>query len=533
MGEDKELYKEFLNGNDKALEKLLIKYKNNLIYFISRYVRDIDAAEDIVQEVFLYLLEKKEKYKFNYSFKTYIYIIARSRTLDYIKKQRFMKTIEGKEISDKEQLLEEIIFSNDRKNKIINVMKKMSNIYQLAIYLTQIEGISYRETAQIMNKSENQIKILVHRARKKLKQLLIEEKIIEIKNNRMIKLLTTFIIISILITGVVYASIKIYEKGKGQAKLTPTFTETIKNTDINSIWVGSFQLAWNEFLEKVIGGDVEFEDGKSNLVEELNKKEFTKDMISENFYYIKVEKTSQKLKDVIYADINKKFNINNSFILNEINFESTENSYTLYSLLFKNFTFITPFDRLGKDKFGNYQEEVEYFGINNASDENLNKNIEVLFYKNKTDFSVKLNTRGNDEIILYKTNSKKSFSHLYQEILERNNEFKGEKNFVKDDELKIPFININTIINYNDLCGHFIKGTNGMYISNALQNVKFSLNERGGNLISEAVVKSEYLLDNEYARYFYFDDNFILFIKEKDRELPYFALKIENLDILT
>ena len=57
-----------------------------------------------------------------------------------------------------------------------------------------------------------------------------------------------------------------------------------------------------------------------------------------------------------------------------------------------------------------------------------------------------------------------------------------------------------------------------MYIANALQNVKFNLNEKGGNLISESAIKSEYNLENENSRYFYFTDNFIIFLKEKNEE---------------
>lgn len=71
-----------------------------------------------------------------------------------------------------------------------------------------------------------------------------------------------------------------------------------------------------------------------------------------------------------------------------------------------------------------------------------------------------------------------------------------------------------------------------MYIANALQNVKFNLNEKGGNLISESAIKSEYNLENENSRYFYFTDNFIIFLKEKNEENPYFSLRVNDLNVL-
>ena len=86
--EDKELYNEFLNGNKEALNKILEKYKNNLIYFISRYTKNIEASEDIFQDVVVYILEKKEIYNQKYSLKTYLYTIAKSRAINYIKKEK-------------------------------------------------------------------------------------------------------------------------------------------------------------------------------------------------------------------------------------------------------------------------------------------------------------------------------------------------------------------------------------------------------------------------------------------------------------
>lgn len=183
------------------------------------------------------------------------------------------------------------------------------------------------------------------------------------------------------------------------------------------------------------------------------------------------------------------------------------------------------------DVFGDYEDKVEYFGINNASDEDLNNNVEVLFY-DSDEFAVKLLTKENEEVILYKTDNLSSFSKTYENLIEKSNKYNGNKTFSKADELKVPYINVDTIINYDDLCGKYIKDTNGMYISNAFQNVIFNLNEVGCNLISESGIKSEYIIENEDTRYFYYNDNFIVFIKEQDKDLPYFSLTVNNLDTL-
>ena len=120
LDEDKILYKEFLDGNMEAFEKLTTKYKTNLTYFIYKYVKNEEIAEDIYQDIIIYLLSKKEIYNFKYSFKTFLYIIAKSRALNYIREQnKYEYNMEDAEnLYVEEKMLEEIILSKERKEKI-------------------------------------------------------------------------------------------------------------------------------------------------------------------------------------------------------------------------------------------------------------------------------------------------------------------------------------------------------------------------------------------------------------------------------
>lgn len=210
MEEDKKLYKEFLKGNEDAFTKIVEKYKNNVVYFISRYVKNLEIAEDIFQDAILYILENKEKYDFKYSFKTYLYTIAKSRALNYLKKNE--RIVQLEDSYKDEKLIEDIVFSNEREEKVKKIISKLPRDYQLVIYLTKIEELSYKETAQIMDKTPAQIKTLAHNSKKKLKKLLVKEKVIEIKKNKIIRLLLILLVIGILTSGIVYAGVTIYKK---------------------------------------------------------------------------------------------------------------------------------------------------------------------------------------------------------------------------------------------------------------------------------------------------------------------------------
>ena len=81
------------------------------------------------------------------------------------------------------------------------------------------------------------------------------------------------------------------------------------------------------------------------------------------------------------------------------------------------------------------------------------------------------------------------------------------------------------MINYNDLYDKKIKNSKGLYIYDVIQNVNFYLNERGCNLSSKATMVTEYMGIGEDTKYCYFQDTFIIFMKEANSDQPYFALE--------
>ena len=153
---DKELYQEFLEGNNNSFEKLVIRHKDKLIYFITTYVKNIDTAEDIAQDVFVYILIHRTNYDFKYSLKTYLYTIAKSKAINYLKRQKKITyTGENTMLENQEntntnrdieiETLEEIIFKKEKTQRLYNTIKKLKKEYAQAIYLAHIEELSYKE----------------------------------------------------------------------------------------------------------------------------------------------------------------------------------------------------------------------------------------------------------------------------------------------------------------------------------------------------------------------------------------------------
>lgn len=130
-----------------------------------------------------------------------------------MKKEQKTINIEGLEdVYADTKLLEEVIFSKERQQRIKQVMKNLKTEYQLVLYLTQIENLSYKETAHIMGKTPSQIKTLAHNAKNRLKEELKKEGVVEMKNNKLVRILLTVIITVIGLTGLSYGAVKIYKK---------------------------------------------------------------------------------------------------------------------------------------------------------------------------------------------------------------------------------------------------------------------------------------------------------------------------------
>ena len=211
---DKKLYNDYLNGNKEAFEILYNKYKNKIEYFIYNIVKDYQKAEDLAQETFIYVMQNKIEE--NVSFKYYIYLIARSKALNYIKTENKRNEIAEKYLFNKDERAEkdifEIISKKETKKELLESIEQLDEKYKNAIYLTNIEELSYKETSKILGETLQNTKKLVYRGKIKIRNILIKKGFDGM--NKVAKVLIIMIIATSFIGGIVYAvsNIKIFEK---------------------------------------------------------------------------------------------------------------------------------------------------------------------------------------------------------------------------------------------------------------------------------------------------------------------------------
>ncbi len=176
INDEREQYELFLSGDNEAFEKLVIAHKDGLILFINRFVQNISIAEDLAQDVFVEMYVHKERYHFGVSLKTYLYTIGRNKAVDYIRKNQRMVFVDEYPDSIKEESsLEEKVIKKEEKIMLYQAMKQLKKEYQTAITLIDFEELSYAEAAKVLNKTDGQMKVLIHRARKSLAKVLSRE----------------------------------------------------------------------------------------------------------------------------------------------------------------------------------------------------------------------------------------------------------------------------------------------------------------------------------------------------------------------
>lgn len=310
------------------------------------------------------------------------------------------------------------------------------------------------------------------------------------------------------------------------------------NLSSNSIWCGTFQLIWNDLKNDLAKQDIIFTP-QLQVVENLNKGQFDTSQISEQYYYKIYGHPSFTLKSEIEKAIKDKFN-EDSEILDSFNWSNnpSDKDYILYAMLKKDFNFEVAFDELENSSFKD-TNDVEYFGIMQNTNSELKdatkSQVEVLYYNNDNDFAIQLNTKENDNIILCKNPVGNTFNEIYQNISENSNKFTGKSSLSDIDELKIPNIDIDEKEEFKDLENKEFQFSNGdiYYIEKALQTIEFELDKNGGRIKSEAgmsIRNTAAMPKEEMPRKFYLDNTFTIFLKEKDKTLPYFAARIDDIN---
>ena len=174
-------YRRFLDGDESAVGEIMEELFFKLVFFVDRYVHDVHAAEDIAMDAMSDLFVRKHRYNFKVSLKTYVFMLGKSRALDFLRRRRKLGMTELSEAADavdERADLEEKVLSDERRRELNEAIGRLPEKQQTAVHLVYFEELSYEEAAKVMKLDRKQIDNLLYRAKKELRTVLEEDRII-------------------------------------------------------------------------------------------------------------------------------------------------------------------------------------------------------------------------------------------------------------------------------------------------------------------------------------------------------------------
>jgi RNA polymerase sigma-70 factor (ECF subfamily) len=170
MAEDRDLVALLKAGNANALEQLIMRWRSRAEAYASSIVHDPQAAEDAVQEAFSRIYALRNTLDENRSFSSYLYTIVKRICIDELRKRKRFPELPG-DLPDPpvDSAEAEYIRGLERLNRI-HLLANLDEPDRKLLLAFSLEGKPTKQIAKEMNLSDGQVRVRLHRIRRKLKK---------------------------------------------------------------------------------------------------------------------------------------------------------------------------------------------------------------------------------------------------------------------------------------------------------------------------------------------------------------------------
>ncbi|AOM84152.1 RNA polymerase sigma factor SigX [Salisediminibacterium beveridgei] len=163
----------------EEFDRLYEQYHHQLFQYLFYLVRHRETAEELVQEVYIKVLNSFSTFEGKSTEKTWLYSVAKHVAIDHIRKQsRKKRRAEGKEyefserefeIEDRDPLPDEIVVQKEEVQEVYKMLEKCTEDQQQVMILRFVQSLSIAEAAEVLGWTESKVKTTQHRAIKALK----------------------------------------------------------------------------------------------------------------------------------------------------------------------------------------------------------------------------------------------------------------------------------------------------------------------------------------------------------------------------
>ena len=178
MTEDS-LIKKCASGDSLAQKTFYEKFAGKMMGVCLRYAKNYDEAQDVMQDAFIKIFGKLSDYEKKGSLEGWVRRIVVNTALDsYRKNKKHQQNVDvdtvGYLLDSKSYIIEEL-----NANDLLSIIKTLPEGYKMVFNLFAIEGYSHKEIAERLGVTESTSKSQYSRAKKMLRELLVEQKIVE------------------------------------------------------------------------------------------------------------------------------------------------------------------------------------------------------------------------------------------------------------------------------------------------------------------------------------------------------------------
>jgi RNA polymerase sigma-70 factor (ECF subfamily) len=173
-----------LKKGDESAFREIVETRQGMVYnTVLGLLQNAEDAEDVTQDVFIKVFESVHQFKGESAFSTWLYRIAVTTALEYLRKKKrkkrfaFVTNLFGDDQSplhDPPDFVHPGVQLDNRENArmLMGTLKKIPENQRVAFTLHKVEGLSYQEVAEVMQTSVAAIESLIHRAKQNLKKML-------------------------------------------------------------------------------------------------------------------------------------------------------------------------------------------------------------------------------------------------------------------------------------------------------------------------------------------------------------------------
>ena len=155
MLEDKVLIWKFKASSREAIQRIYNKYEGFLLTLAANLLHDSAAAEDVVQDVFIKLVQSPEKFHLRTSLKAYLAVCTANRARDLLRKRNRLDTVEEKnkevQINDNNPI--QLVINNEQMRLVRSALQQVPDEQRETVVLHLQGGMKFKAIAEVQNVS--------------------------------------------------------------------------------------------------------------------------------------------------------------------------------------------------------------------------------------------------------------------------------------------------------------------------------------------------------------------------------------------